>query len=75
MKVVVFPYSPYFIENNRKRIDIVKQQFYSNIELPKENIYDFFDCFMEEAELFYDECHLNNVGAHRFSKMIAKEGI
>ncbi len=70
IKVVVFPFCPFFIESHKEEIAVLKKQFYENIQIPGEDILDCFECFWDRPEYFADECHLNEKGKYEFTKRL-----
>lgn len=68
VRVIVFPFCPYFINSHGMIIDEKRREFMENIALPSNKVMDMFDYFGNRPELFDDECHLNYLGAYLFSK-------
>lgn len=70
IKVIVFPFCPFFIESHKKEIAAMKMIFYKNIQIPREDILDCFEFFLDKPEYFTDECHLNEKGKYEFTKKV-----
>ena len=68
--VCVFPFNPIFLQKNEKKIREMKQVFYQEIAISKQNIVDCMTCYEDRADLFSDECHLNSLGSYQFSKKL-----
>lgn len=70
--VCVFPFCNYFVDENEKAIERNKEAFYKHIYFPRIRILDYFNIYENRPEYFQDECHLNILGAYKFSKMISE---
>lgn len=68
MKVIVFPFCPYFIHNHQKVIAVRRKEFFEGMGEVDDMIIDMFEYYMKRPEYFADECHLNMRGAYEFSK-------
>ncbi|MCM1540477.1 MAG: hypothetical protein NC121_04380 [Blautia sp.] len=72
VKVVVFPFCPWFVNAHRFAINDMKKMFYEEIGLPQTQVIDCFETFQAKPECFSDECHLNDLGRYEFSKILAR---
>lgn len=72
IKVCVFPFCGYFIRSKKNGIEKMKKIFYDNLGLGSEDIWDEFETYRDNYELFDDECHLNEKGSYQFTKYFAK---
>lgn len=70
--VCVFPFSPYFIQANCHIIEENKKAFYEMINVEEEQILDYMTYYHNKPEYFTDECHLNQLGAYKFTKKLEK---
>ena len=70
--VIVFPFSPDFIKFHEKAILEMKKLFEEHLNIPAENVLDCFYEYSTQTEYFLDECHLNLLGAYKFSKRMDK---
>lgn len=68
VKIMVFPFCPYFIEGHQTAIKKMKELFYENIGIEPEDVFDCFELFMDKPEYFADECHLNEKGKYIFTR-------
>lgn len=69
INVIVFPFCSYFSEEFSSDIDRMKVVFYNNVT--EFVVIDRFDTFAEYPEYFSDYCHLNELGALQFTKLLA----
>lgn len=72
MRVIVFPFCPYFISSNQAAIAAKKKEFFEEIGISSDEVLDMFEHYMDRPEYFADECHLNMKGAYEFSKELCK---
>ena len=70
LSVIVFPFCPWFINEHDAAISEMKKIFDKNIDVPPDNVRDYFREYMEFPEYFSDDCHLNLLGAYDFSRKI-----
>lgn len=67
--VLICPFNPLFIKTHKNVISKQKEIFYSCVKGSCVQIIDMFEC-VKKSNLFLDHCHLNNLGAKLWSKVL-----